>query len=484
MKKIKICAIIVAGAISVVSTGLLMLTGCSDKYYEISTFEELMSNDKKNIKLTNDIDCKNQSIKSINCSKIDGQGHIIKNAVISSPNEYSYTASLFSAETIQNITLENITVQVEKALSVAIVSGGNSKLIENVNVTNSKISCSNPIYKSNTSWNAEGFCVGGIYGGYYRETKNGAIEKSFDCKIINCSVLNTTIEVSDTPISIYSGGIAGGCNNIIGCTVKDSIIVSEVSNITSPHSGGIVGRSEGTIENSATLNTRITAVAPKYTSSIMGISSSDCYAGGIAGTIKSENAVKYCYGDGNSIYADCSGDIYVGGLIGYADKTTVTQCYVKDTYIRMEGYVKAGNLGGVSRRAGGLIGSSNNNAVTSCFVYNKQHIHEASEDVSSTNSRLGGLIGGCKELTVMNCATHNNFIGNDNKSFETDEFIPISVNGVYNCYVSDNKLGNINNCEVINDEFWSVPNTIKNKLNLTGNYWQFKISNLPYLDFN
>jgi len=69
---------------------------------------------------------------------------------------------------------------------------------------------------------------------------------------------------------------------------------------------------------------------------------------------------------------ECSnkGDQYVGGLIGYADNSTIDNCYV------------VGSVTGNSS-VGGLIGISNNSTVSNCYA-----ICEVSGD-----SNIGGLVG-------------------------------------------------------------------------------------------
>lgn len=62
---------------------------------EVSTLSELTAYHRDdNIKLMNDIDGEFETINAISCLNFDGQGHTIKNIVISTPDAYA-TASLF-----------------------------------------------------------------------------------------------------------------------------------------------------------------------------------------------------------------------------------------------------------------------------------------------------------------------------------------------------------------------------------------------------
>lgn len=114
------------------------------------------------------------------------------------------------------------------------------------------------------------------------------------------------------------------------------------------------------------------------------------------------------------------------------------------------GKYMAGNEYSVLRRAGGLIGSSNNNFVISCFAYNDNDlIEQCSGFKKSTDSKVAGLIAGFNTVSVMNCATYNNNLN----STTMDEFIPGELDGLSKCYVSDTQFGNVNNLEVLSEDF-------------------------------
>ncbi len=456
---------------------------------KVSTLEELL-NARGYAVLTNDIDCGYETIDSINCDSFDGQGYTIKNAVVSSPNQDYYTASLFNASSVQNLFLENITVKVENALGVGIVSGGNTSYISNVHITNSSIQSKGQMVHGHSLGRAVQECyVGGIYGGIYRETNHGGIVKNLDCVIKNCSVDNLTIEVSGYDGSkanyedIYIGGIAGACNNITDCSVTNTTISATATGIyNNPHVGGIVGYSEGKIENSFSKDNSLTANANYYSKGAFSLYSTSClYLGGIVGSLKESGAeINYCYSESNNLNANCSGDIYAGGLIGNADKAAVNQCYSKNSYIAMANYAE-GNKNSVIRRTGGLIGSSKNNSVTSCFAYNDNKLIELSSGFKNTSdSKIAGLIADVDSCSVMYCASFNKEL----VSTTTDEFIPSSISGLKDCFIFNDKFGNINHCGIESEEFWFMPNTIKNSLNLLGTNWQFSTSEIPYLDFN
>lgn len=281
---------------------------------------------------------------------------------------------------------------------------------------------------------------------------------------------------------MYAGGIAGGCNNILNCYVTNCEITATATSVYNyPYVGGIVAYSEGSIENSYVKDSTFTANANYYSKGATSYYSTSCaYSDGIAAYIKGDGNIKYCYGDSNKFYANSTGDIYVGGLAGYIDKTSVSQSYTKSTYICMDKYA-TGNKDSVLRRAGGLIGSSKNNFVTSCFAYNDNVLVEyCSGFKNATDSKVAGLIAGFNIVSVMNCATYNNNLS----STTIDEFIPAELDELNKCYVSSTQFGNVNNLEVLSEHFWNSQNSIKSSLNLIGVYWKFTTNNLPYLDFS
>lgn len=457
-------------------------------YNEVSSLEELLKGG--NMKLTCDIDCEYETIEGISSAHFDGQGYTIKNCVITC-STYNGTPSFFKrgASSIKNVTLENITVKSTNTLSTAIVINADCDLIENVHVKDSKLSGGQAVYGSGLGKSVQDCYIDVIYGGYYPSSKNNSPTKDFSCDINNCSVENTNIEVngyksSSNSANMYVGGIAGGCNSISNCSVKNCKITTTAADIYNyPYVGGLVGYSEGSIEYSYADNNVLISEAHYYQASLMaGYSSSTVYVGGLAAYIKGSGQIKYCYAQNNTMIAYSTGDAYAGGLVGYLDRASVNQSYAKHNPIELQGYSKdANSLSSVLRRAGGLIGSANNSAITSCFAYNDSTLCEQNiGDLKySTDSKIAGLIAGLDSISVTYCATYNLDIVSSTK----DEFIPYALDNLNSCYVSSADFGNANNCELVDNAFWNSPDTVKSSLNLMGYYWQLNSGELPSLVF-
>ena len=106
--------LIAFGAAAILSGTLLPLSACGTASVEISTFEQLVSaeNSGKRMVLTADIDCGGEEIESITPESFDGQGHTVKNAVISSSSYAEKGGAIFGRDTeeVRNLTVENVKV--------------------------------------------------------------------------------------------------------------------------------------------------------------------------------------------------------------------------------------------------------------------------------------------------------------------------------------------------------------------------------------
>ena len=98
------------------------------------------------IELTSDIDFENQPINPINLGKkfvFDGQGHTIRNAVITTDNTTENAAGLFIADQcgVSNLKLDNIHVTGSNVggSTAGVLSGSCTKPINNVEISNSSV---------------------------------------------------------------------------------------------------------------------------------------------------------------------------------------------------------------------------------------------------------------------------------------------------------------------------------------------------------
>lgn len=496
MKK-KFCVIM--AVIVILGAMLTSLAGCSGPSFvtqKISSFEDLQKGYSGEvgpfngycIKLTDDIDCNFETISPLMLGlKFDGQGHTIKNAVVVSDKSYS---SFFGEETkyIQNVTLENITVKGNGHCD-AIVSAFDCVEISDVHVKSSKLTA------AQTVRDARWACfAGGIYGGITDVTHNA----SMACVISNCTVEDTEIKVEKYAGSksnyadIFVGGIAGWCSKITGCSVTNSSISAESSDMAcTPFVGGVVGAISGNIENTSSTGNKIFASNNWYKDNIMHIyDTGSVYCAGIAARVSpvavgeakqvSVGNINYCYSDGNEITAECCGNIYLGGLLGYINQAGVAQCYARSNQLIMDAYKSGNKDDEIKRRCGGLIAYSASNMITSCFVYNDGGFFEYSFTKYANNSKVAGFVAAFGEAVVSKCATFN---AEEKINAPTqDEFCPVRIDNMNSCYVSGTEFGNACGCETLDEDFWNSPNSLKSKLGLSSGYWKFD-DGVPYLSF-
>ena len=450
---------------------------------EVSTLSELTTKHKNdNIKLMNDIDGEFETIDAISCFNFDGQGHTIKNVVIST-KDASATASLFekSVESIKDVNLDNISVSGVLCYG-AIVNVIGCNKIENVHVKNSKLTCGQTLLGSGLGrhW-GDSYC-GGIYGGVYDD---GA-EKNTKCEIIGCSVSDTKIELvgaEDASIytnygTLYAGGIAGWGNSISNCTVQDcEIICTSNSTYSTPVVGGITAYMEGSITNCYTKDTALTASAKYYSSGAFSYySTSSIYMGGILGRGDVSGEIRYSFSHGNTLTGHSTGDVAIGGLAGEIKKISISQSYTNHNVIDADNYA-TGNANSVSRTSGGLIGIAENASITSSFAINNQ-ITDATPATASNTLFAAGLIAGASSSTISCSATY----GNRLSAGKVDEFCTSPLSTIHQCFVTAEVQGNINNCELLTEETWLTPDLIKSSLMLNGVYWSLSTGDFPALN--
>lgn len=459
------------------------------EWREVSSREEL--SDGGNIKLTADIDFNYEMINGIGCKRIDGQGHTIKNCIITE-EDYTQSASLFGVGTVsvQNLVLEGIEIN-SKTGSAAIVCVSNCESIENVTVRNSSITGGQVIYGSKgyftgPTWKRA--YVGAIYGGSHYDDEEP--NEVFDCKILNCKVENVTIELKgaeDTSNSanIYVGGIAGACNTIEGCSVENCKITATSGNLYSmPYVGGLVGYTEGYIKNSVARNNTLLGKASWRKETLLGYETNEVYVGGIVGRTNGKegdlqtNYVETCCAENNTLTAYSSGKVRLGGICGVAYMVSVKECYSV--------YNKLISTGGITdnkspdiRSMGGLIGYAGGSKISSCFAGSNE-IKEETLPMLESASLAGGLVGDNAKSVLLYCATRLNQL----TALTTDEFCAVEIEEKpYQCFISGKEYSNVNDCGVVGEEFWLSEENIEGDLILIAPYWRFD-GEYPTIDFS
>lgn len=489
-KKIKIKAIILIVLILIViggiAVGVIEISKSikeNAKPIEVKSAEELIAAKGKDIELMADLDFMFQTISPINCKNFNGNGHTIKNVIISNDSIRGTTSLFSSADSINDLYLDNISVSATSSFGAAILCQISCRNINNVHIKNSKVTTSMPTYGSGLGKSDRSVYVGGIYSGsYLGEHKE---EVSSICNISNCSVESTTLEIvkeEETSIhytKLVIGGIAGTASNINNCYTSGLNIICTSSGIyNDPIVGGVVGYLDGKLENSYAINNKINVKANYFSNNILNrASTSEATCGGLVGSVLEGSNIKYCYTNANQIDVSCSGDIYVGGIAGTSNGSTIDNSYTYNNKIVMLGFFEE-NEEKVSRTLGGFIGSTKNDLISSSFSYNETKLVE-SNNTKEKDSTIGGFAGLIDNSTILNVASYmNNASGINIDSFSN------SVGECENCYINNYNYGNMNSCEIIDDSYFINANWMENNLNLIGLNWNFVSGKLPYLNFN
>lgn len=520
MKKffILLIALIMTVCFAAFSFSGCLFKSCENKksYVKVSNLSELKAA-KKDILLTQDIDCDFASVSTITCKSIDGKGHTIKNAVLTDN-------AFFEAAEISNLNFDNITCRAVSADAISIVATArldstnhnnlNSISIENVTVNNSTVN----MPQSNSS----------IYAGIFingdpSRSSGGSIKFSFK----NCYAKNVTMQLGANSVSsiagekkwdkVYFGGLVGYGRDVEAdrCGIADCDF-SAIGNVKQTvYGGGLIGcldelrDNKNSVKDSYVKDTYITAWAPNATVwGGMVTNTADVNLGGIAGYYKTSGSIMQSFSSANNIAAICSGKATIGGLAGCFIGASVSSSYSSDNYI-YGGYCEVGDK---SHVAGGLFAVAKNCAVSSCFTLGNIiltddngciHISVGSNGEhylsDTTYSVIAGFIASAGSVSAINCAASNTLC---DSIHDVDGSIHMGVWGLeeyglyiddildefwfggaaLNCYVTEPvAAGNSQGLPAITGEVWLTPSEIKSKLNLTGENWVFENGKAPYL---
>ena len=189
-------------------------------------------------------------------------------------------------------------------------------------------------------------CSGTIVGA----VRSGTIE--------NCHNINSTVELYDESSNV--GGVAGQVKGVIkNCTNIGGRVVGKKVAIGNTQAGGVVGTL--IIGGSQAINCYNTG----------NVTGEGVFVGGVVGYANTSSIIQDCYNTGN-ITGEGNN---VGGVVGYANtSSTVQDCY------------NTGNVTGEGDYVGGVVGIAAN-IVTKC--YNTGTI------VSKGIEATGGIVGTC-----------------------------------------------------------------------------------------
>ena len=289
------------------------------------------------------------------------------------------------------------------------------------------------IYDSNTNtytvYNADGLMnVAELVNGGKTDI-NITLDKNIDLTGKGWTPIGTDYDNS------YTGTFDGGGHTITGLTVTTNDqfvglfgslgkagtvknVVMEGVQITNNHGsgyvGGVVGNSDGTIENcSVSGSVSGTAyvggvVGVQWFGSITGCSSSATVkgmgdVGGVAGQTNADATLTACYATGNvTIELGHRDRVYVGGLVGWNAGSSVLACYATGNVTSTGS--STGNV-----HIGGFLGG-NYTTVTACYWKNnhEQGIGYNKEGIAPEATKVdGSVVTWQNAVDAMNTALQN-----------------------------------------------------------------------------
>ena len=396
-------------------------TSLADGTYSISSAKELeqlaeMTNNglvSKNTEfvLANDIDLSNYQgtwtpigENSAFNGSFDGNGYKIKNLIV----EYNGNNGLFGqieSGTISNLGIENSVIRTSQNILGGLLCGiADNATIENCYSTGS-------IEATGT--------VGGLIG---TVTNNSTINNCYSKALIEASngefvgglcgsVTYSKITNCFATGDVYSpqgcvGGLAGAASNVI---LENSYTTGNVESTTTS-TGGLFGEANGSIKNCfATGNIKGTDYVGGLVGIANGLSVENSYS---KSNVTATSCVGGLIGSGYANIIDCytsgtiKGDESVGGLIGFADGTTIRKSYSSSN---IEAPLMAGGLVGQSdsstidysffngtvvgiESTGGLVGNALRGTISNSYTNGSV----------SDNGEAGSITGICEKTTLKN----------------------------------------------------------------------------------
>lgn len=326
------------------------------KVMHISSVDDLLNWAQSEDRLTTDvvldadIDMNGQAWTSVGSSMssnegysgdFDGNGKTITNLTVSGTGNVGFFGGLAQRAKVHDLKFSDATITGDGSSYAGVVAGANLGIIDNCNVSNSKVSGNNA----------------------------GAVTGNNSVQVNNCNVQHVTINGN------YAGGIAGvNHGKIEYCTVSGS---GTTITSTGYGAGGIVGSTseEGGISTSG----RVLKCA------VNDVKISGNRVGGIAGE-NSFGAIAQCvvnkclmlkdqYSTGNSA---C-----LGGVVGYNTRGDVVACYSANSII--------GENSKSLEALGGIVGYNNNSSANIYGCYSTKNLLYG--NVSGTESGLGAIAG-------------------------------------------------------------------------------------------
>ena len=124
------------------------LFGSGGNKVKVSTLQELLSvAPRADVVLTQDIDCDFTSLNGIECKTFDGQGHTIKNAVLSNAFFITNKTQMNWVESVKNVTFDNMVCRTGSTYAAIVASCEYGISMENVTVKNSTLE----VYESSSN---------------------------------------------------------------------------------------------------------------------------------------------------------------------------------------------------------------------------------------------------------------------------------------------------------------------------------------------
>ena len=262
--------------------------------------------------ISNNLDMEGISINPItnfSGTKFNGNNKRIENLTIVGTSEFCGLFTEVEGKTLENITLNNITLQ----SSVSITS--------------------KPLY------------IGSLAGQLKATTVN------------NCDVDGLNVMISNASAGVYFGGITGnsvGAINLSNCDISYSQSAS--INTNQLCFGGIVGFCDASSGVAPTI-TRCTVTT---TGLSFSTSNGIVYAGGIIGYSQFGNStLNYCSWSGTLSLDSGSGNLYAGGLAGCVLKGSSGKLLPSNCIVGGAGSSISATSTGTTKRLGAYIGSNN-----------------------------------------------------------------------------------------------------------------------------
>ena len=434
---------------------MMILSSCSTKTLSITSIEELYNMDaKKSYVLETDLDLEGREWVPLAVKNFDGQEHVIKNFSINNSILYDlneYLGFFSFADNIKNLKIENVNIKaiLDNTCYIGTLVGRVYENVENVEIDNCNVQ---------------------IKVGDCQSISYGSIAGDVEGKSNNISVNNSKSVIISEAEFDNIGGVIGNASSIVDVYGNNIILDANINSEWS-YLGLIVGKTIDKINNVNICDSKLNVDSTKTYSEVN--------IGGIAGKIGSSDILNVSSENNNIDIESMAENAYIGGCFGYS-AGNIKNALANSNEIKV--WHSKNLLDEENYYVGGLIGYQDKSVYLDLqnisYSVSENNLISVSSGQDIINNVYNAGFSGYTKVSIYHSLVNNNSLGGW-KEKEIFTNMTTGANLVNECYVSSSPNNYLfsNNCniEIIDDIEWQ--NVLKN-LDFDLKIWSMKDNNI------